>query len=622
MIFSKYRNTTSYNLLFVSLMLAMVITAVYWRILGHDFVLWDDNIHVFNNAYLQPFTLQSFSHFWHTPFHALYIPIAYIAFGLLSFLARNPATANRCGEFSCGLNPHVFHAASLICHVVNSILVFLIIRRAVKSDSAAGFGALLFAIHPLQVESVAWISELRGLISCVFGLSAVQLYQTVNREKISFGVQDIAAILLFALSILSKPSTVTIPVVLLIWDILLLRCEFRKACARLAPWFILSLADVFITRLVQPTGQVASIGLIDRILVAGDSLGFYIEKLLWPVGLITDYGRTPQIVISGDYYVASIAVVVAFASAIAFFGGKRRWVYLGAIMFVVLLLPVLGLVPFKYQHYSTVADRYVYLAMVGPALALAFGLQELSSRKNIVFIKAAAVSALCLLAYCSSAQTNVWRNTHTLFETVLRYNREDWLSHYQIGDDDLIHNHSVAAEAELRKVVALGHGDGFVLVDLAQSLHKQKRFRDAAFYYTQALALQPDLSTALVGRAQCEALIGQPDRSIVDFQAALRLNPNLKNAHYELGLELGVASRYREAANEFNLQIASDRNYLPAYYFLAVTYGKIGNSQLAADAARMALAVDPNDSAVLPFLKSQSVRGVSTRQVSPRRVYL
>jgi Tfp pilus assembly protein PilF len=83
-----------------------------------------------------------------------------------------------------------------------------------------------------------------------------------------------------------------------------------------------------------------------------------------------------------------------------------------------------------------------------------------------------------------------------------------------------------------------------------------------------------------------------------------------------------VASRYREAANEFNLQIASDRNYLPAYYFLAVTYGKIGNSQLAADAARMALAVDPNDSAVLPFLKSQSVRGVSTRQVSPRRVYL
>ena len=157
---SQNRNWRS---LFLSVFcLIAVILCTFSRVPTFAFVRWDDNIHVFENPYFRDFKLAEIGHFWRYPYEQLYVPLSYSVFGLLSLAARLPAGSADSNSTGLLLDPRVFHIFNLLLHVVNTILVFLLVRRLVRSDAAALIGALVFGVHPLQVESVAWISELRA----------------------------------------------------------------------------------------------------------------------------------------------------------------------------------------------------------------------------------------------------------------------------------------------------------------------------------------------------------------------------------------------------------------------------------------------------------------------------
>jgi len=597
----------------LALTIALFTTVVYCKAVFYNFVLWDDNIHVFQNAFYQHISDKTLLHFWQRPYESLYIPVSYMAFAGLCLIGRtsgpNPAAP---GLETC-FNPHVFHTANIVLHGINAVLAFLLIRKITKSDIPSAFGALLFAVHPLQVESVAWISELRGLLSGTLGLSSVLIYLSINSVRNrSFGFDYLSAILLFVLAMLAKPSAVVIPLFILVWQTLYLAIEDKWwVLIRLLPWFILSCADVVITHSVQPLHHVTSLPITQRAVVAIDSCGFYIGKILWPFRLANEYGRSPHRILADRWEIFTIPVFILLCLACRYFGRGRKWVWPSFLTFIVFLMPVSGFLPFAYQSLSTVADRYMYLAMLGPSFALAFVLCEIREPvvKRVAKLSAAVVVALCVVR--TESQLAVWTNTHTLFSNAILVNPYDWLLHDRLGYDYMLRGQYADAEREYKFVIEQGvvAPDYFVYVGKAEQF--QGRYREAISEFNLALKTKPDFAFALFDRAECEASLGLLATAIVDYREAAFLQPSLTNVDFELGTALLQSRSYEQAAVEFNRSIALYPDLLPAYDGLALSYSKMGEPQLAKHVAQLALAKDPNDTIALAILSQKQMTQTS-----------
>jgi tetratricopeptide (TPR) repeat protein len=270
------------------------------------------------------------------------------------------------------------------------------------------------------------------------------------------------------------------------------------------------------------------------------------------------------------------------------------------------ILPVSGIVPFGYQFFSTVADRYAYLAMLGPAFAVSFALTEISGFMACRAVCSTCAVGLCLMSFVSAKQAATWRNTQTLFAHAAAINPGDWLPHNQLGMSYLRQQNFPAAERQFRMVVTLGPVDSRFWVSLGQSVEQQKRYPEAAYYFSQALTISPGFSNALYFRAQCEAMTNQPALAVADYTAAIPGLPPTTYADNELAMEFGAMGRYSDAATEFAKTVHLHPDYLPAYYFLAMTDTKLGNHKAAQQAAETALAINPNYTPVMPYVSVAS----------------
>jgi tetratricopeptide (TPR) repeat protein len=587
----------------LSALIALATVAVYFNVTGFDFVAWDDVIHVYGNKFFEPVSACHLQHFWLRPYESLYIPVAYMAFGALCILARLRHPEQRLSEYETNLNPHVFHDANLLLHLVNALLVFLLIRNVVKAQVPAAFGALLFALHPLQVESVAWISELRGLLSCTLGLMAVLAYQSRRDTKAVWTAKsDVAAIALYALALLTKPSVVALPLVLLFWEVGFRQEHARMTLLRLAPWFALALIDVGETHAIQPIAASIVVPLRERFVVMGDSLGFYIQKLLWPSQLSIEYGRSPHNVIRHSLELWTIPIFLVAVATVFVLAKRRTWVVGCALTFLLFLIPNCGIVPFAYQMFSTVADRYAYLAMLGPAFALAFTLRELGVKSLRTIAYCLAGIWLCVVSLVTVRQVSTWKNTTTLFTNAIAVNSDDWLPHYKIGDECFRRSQWSQAAGEYQTVLMNGPRDPNFSLKLGQCFQHENRLNQAVTEFNKALQIDPKLGQAYYSRAICEGLLGDSDLAISDYRKAIPILPQSSYADYDLASELGAVGRLSEAAPEFYRTIQLHPDYMSAYYYLAMTYAKIGKPKLAEDVANMAVVRDPGDMQVRPYL--------------------
>ena len=590
-------------------LISLAVLLTFYKVCAFDFVSWDDGIHVYQNSYFSTSGIQGLVRFWQHPYHSLYIPVSYMAYAALCAIARTNLPNTQLTEFAVCLNPHIFHIACLAVHTINALLVFFLLKKMVKADVASAFGAVMFAVHPLQVESVAWISELRGLLCASFGLSAILVYQTARESGVT-GSRRLgsAAIILFALSLLAKPASVMVPFVLLIWDTLLLQRNVRQTLISLIPWFALAILDVAVTHAFQPVEMSVVLPMSDRLLITLDSLGFYIEKLVFPTGLATEYGRTPARVIMDHTELVTIPVLALSLIVVTSLGRKNAWAVPCMLTFFAFLLPNSGLVPFAYQNFSTVADRYVYFAMLGPSLALAFGLNAIKATNVERAFLCLTSGTLAILMFAASTQSLVWRNTQTLFTRVLLVNNSDWLPYDQLADYYLRHTDYLAAEKDYRVVAVRAPADAKFLVGLGQSIQGQKRYTEAGVCYDRALKLNPNCAAALYYRAQCESLTGETGQAVADYRASVNLLPGTSYADYELAMLLGSLGRYRESAMEFDRTIQLHPDFLSAYYYLALTFSKSGEPKLAAEVAQAALTRNPNYSCVFPFVSVADVQ--------------
>lgn len=481
----------------LALALVAAVLLVHGRSLAFGFVAWDDLAHVSGNARFDPPTLPSLAQFWSGSFEHLYVPLAYSVWWGIAVLSR--ACVGR-------LEPAFFHGANLLLHVGCALLVLRWLSALLEDRRAAFAGALFFALHPLQVESVAWVSELRGLLAALLGFAAL-LAQFRGRRY--------SALALFALALLAKPSAVCFALFLPLLEFGWQRRSLGETLASSWPWLALAAGALAATRAAQPGEALQAVApLADRPRVALDALGFYLEKLVWPAGLVADHGRSPAVVLAGGWpWLATLVVALALAAPLWLRERRRGLVALA--LSAAALLPVLGFVPFGFQEISTVADRYAYLALPGAALFLGLCLRSLGAR---AFAPAFALCAA--LGVASAVQAGYWRDTRTLFERVLERNP--------------------------RSTVALDN--------LGYAAIERGEFEQACEYYRRSLELRPGNARALddLGVAECD--LGRFDPGLAHVRQAIAADPGYLRARENLVAGLGRSGRLPEAeaaAREF-----------------------------------------------------------------------
>ena len=436
----------------------VVLTAwTFSPVLGAGFFYVDDAQNLTANPNLS--SLAGVLHLWSAPYQNLYIPLTYTLWALVGGVA---------GATHRTLTPYPFHLLNWCVHLANTVLVyvtirnFLLLRAETKGDRegsdhrpgdwrtslAAGLAAALWALHPLQVETVAWASSFKDLSSGFFSLCCLLCFVCARRMDVQartsrrlLGLSTLA----FAAALLCKPSAISLPFVVLLWQSALPVPARKDFLVLPAVWFALSGLFVAITQFSQNAVVQLRTPWIDRPIVATDALWFYAGKFLVPLGFCIDYGRTPDSVVS-EPHAALVLTGTAAIGLLLLVAWKQgiRWPLLAAGTSVAFLLPVLGFVPFAFQVWSTVSDRYAYLALLGPALAAGQVMswatleQPTLERPAALAAKAKVSTCLCLafIATCgvlSHKQAGYWRTPSFMLLHTLKVNPESAMASMDLG---------------------------------------------------------------------------------------------------------------------------------------------------------------------------------------------
>ena len=531
--------------------LAVACSAAFGRTAGHGFLFWDDRAFIAENPLIAHPSAASLLALWTTPLEDLYAPLTYTLWGLLAAVV--------------GPKPWAFHLTNVALHALNAGLVFAVLRRLVTEDDgrAALAGALLFALHPVQSEAVAWASETKDLLSALFSLLAIRQH-LVFRER-----ENRRAYLwasgAFACALLAKPSAVVAPALLVILNRGIHRRGWAGSLRGLIPWFVAAAAFTLIAARVQPAAGhlhfVAPIWL--RPAIALDALTFYLGKLLLPLHLVPDYGRTSQSLVSSGALAYTWMPAAALLAAAWAFRGARPRMAAAVALFVAALLPVLGLVPFDFQYYSNVADHYLYLPMIGPALGLAAAWGRLAPLARRIVVPVALASLLA----SSFVQASHWKDDATLYAHTLALNPRSFMAHNNTGQmleeegrfEDALSHYRAALEAY--------PGWQDALNNIGNVLYKEGRYDDAIRHYTD-----------VIGRSS-------PAEGLT--RTAARMHNNLGAAYLK-------KSMYNDAAIEFRRAMAIDPDYLEPYYNLGLVLMAFGRYADAIPVLRRGLVVNPD----------------------------
>jgi hypothetical protein len=385
--------------------LLIVTLIVFWRGTNAKFVTWDDEPLIYKNANITSPTLAGLAWHWRHPHTFLYIPVIYSAWWCI---ARAEMVVN---GWATPLDPVAFHLANLLLHLGSIVLVFWLVRRIVGTGWAAVAGAAIFAVHPLQVEAVAWATGMKDLLGGFLSLAAIALYLASR----GIGRRWWAATLVFLLGLLAKPSVVIVPGILFVLEYLVERRPVKSVLARLWPWFVLTAAWSVVTKLIQPAVVIDAGQWWARPWVAADAIGFYLAKMIWPASLAIDYGRTPGWLIAQK---SVWGIAVTAATCIAVWLIRNRKVTAASLVFLLSLLPVLGFIAFNFQSQSTVADRYVYVGMLGPAIVAALAVQMMPKQIAI----GVCIGITAIWSTLSFRQVGIWHDSETLYLHALDVN--------------------------------------------------------------------------------------------------------------------------------------------------------------------------------------------------------
>jgi tetratricopeptide (TPR) repeat protein len=558
----------------------VIAAAVFAPVLRLDFLDWDDRGAVQHNPDFNPPTLDSLGHYWTETHLQFFVPVTYTAWWVVAYVA---GTTDASGAHS--LDPAPFHAINLFAHLCNAVLVFVILRRLVRRDGPAWFGAAVFALHPIQVEPVAWVSSMYSSLSGLFALLATWQYLAFSDRWFGPDDDDAAALkqkdatrawlhfaaagAAYALALLTKPTIILAPVIWVVLDVGLRRRPLRAALVPAGTLLMaMAVPIAVVTRQAQP-GSLTYSPLWLRPFVAGDTLAFYLGKIAYPRWLLPDYGRSPRWLEQNRPAVFLTWLAPAALLLVALVLWRRtRWPLVAMLVFVVALVPMLGLAPFDYQRYSTVADRYAYFAMLAPAMLAAWAMSRVSSGSRPRLATLVMTAVVILLAVLSTLQVRHWSDSRTLFTHELHGNPRSLLAHSVFGYFKAAENKPEEALAEYREALKANPGDARVLYDMGNVYLRTKRWDEAIACYQEAAQTNPREDQLFSNMAIAYAQSGRGDEAMQALKHAVALNPRNADAHLNLAIvlvghgDLAGAREHFEAVIRLNGNVAAARRGL------------------------------------------------------------
>ncbi|MBN1788375.1 MAG: tetratricopeptide repeat protein [Sedimentisphaerales bacterium] len=546
------RNPDKTLFFIICLALTIVIIAVYYQIWTYDFVSLDDFKYVRSNPDIHSgITFEAVKWVFTTGYMANWHPVTWLSHMLDWRLF--------------GSNPGAHHITNLIFHIANTLLLFVVLKQMTSALWPSAFAAALFALHPLHVESVAWISERKDVLSTFFWLLTMWAYvRFVHRPKI---LRYLLVVVFFALGLMSKPMLVTLPFVLLLLDYWPLRRCQNNRLGRLVlekiPLFILSAASVVVTFFVQrnwgAVATAASVPLKFRVFNALISYTGYIGKMFWPSRLAPFYPH-PGRDISLLHTAVSTVLLLAITIVVLRFAKSRRYLFTGWFWYLGTLVPVIGLVQVGSQ---AMADRYSYITLTGLFIMIAWGMPDMFAnwhkRKTILWT--ASLIVLAMLAMSTYVQKTYWKNSLTLGRRSVTVTQDNYVAHFCLSGD--LHERQMLDEAMYHCLEALR-----IRPDSIEAIRRQGdilqsagRFAQAVEAYQKCLKAEPNDIKLLNNIGVALSLNGKTDQAVENFNKALKIDPDFAACHANLGYALQAQGKKAEAMKHFERAFQIDPNY-------------------------------------------------------------
>ena len=550
----------------VVLLAAILLTTalVHSRSLGNGYVNWDDDKYVFNNRDIRQLDGHSVTRFFTTYYLRMYQPVTMISYAL---------------DYKMGqLNPLAYHRTNIIIHLLNVLLVFSFVSLLTRQAWIASMAALLFGIHPLHVESVAWISERKDLLYSLFYLGSLIAYIAHRKRNASYPLYFLA-LLLFLLALLSKSAAVTLPLILVLTDVYLGNKPAWKANLDKIPFFILSVVFGVVSLISQRvvgmgSDYVTGYTLLDRLFLGAYAFSFYMVKAVFPFGLsaIHPLPSKPAGLLPVLYYLSGIAFILFPWILCRIYKSRfdealKKDVLYGALFFLL----TIGLVLFIPVGQAVAAERYTYLPYIGlfviAGRAFLHLKQSIASFPPVFRYGYTALAAIVLIIFAQGAYARhaVWKDTLALFSDVIQKYPEAGIAYNNRGNVRRDQNDFQGALEDYGKAIELKYHDAFNNRGILRN--RMKEYQSAVADFDSALRGKADQEIVYYNRGIARLNLGDFSGAVEDFGKAIEINPRYSDAYNNRGfVRYEKLSDFSGAINDFDAAIGLSPAEPDLYY--------------------------------------------------------
>ncbi|MEO8027318.1 MAG: tetratricopeptide repeat protein [Bryobacteraceae bacterium] len=572
----------------IYILLAVCLLAVFAQVRHFDFVNYDDPDYVTANAHVQGGLTLSGLGWALTSFdYANWFPLTWIS--------------HMADVQMFGLNAGGHHFTSVLLHLLSTLLLFAALRRLTRQPWPSAFVALVFGLHPLHVESVAWVTERKDVLSAFFWMLTLWAYARYVESPRPARYALVAGS--FACGLMAKPMLVTLPFVLLLLDIWPLRrldaasfAGWKERLVEKLPLFALTAVSSVVTFLAQQRGgAVIPVDTIPQATRFGNALISYLVYLIqmfWPVNLAVFYPFPAEISI---WHVGAAIAVLAAISGFVLRGAKERpYLLVGWLWYLGTLVPVIGFVQVGLQAH---ADRYAYLPLVGIAIILAWGAADVVRARPSFepAIVAAAVAACLACAVLTGIQTSRWANSELLFRHALAVTSDNYTAHDGLGLAFRDQGRIEEAIGEFERAIRIRPQFSGAQNNLAEALLAVGRPQDALPHIEEALQLNPESVEAHNNRGAVFLRQGNAEAAVREYREAVRLDPLNSVAHRGLGGGLSDQGLRSAAVEEMREAIRLSPRDADAYYALGLLFAGMGRTAEAVAQFTEAVRLKPAD---------------------------
>jgi tetratricopeptide (TPR) repeat protein len=578
----------------VCLLLAVVTLALYNPVARHPFVNYDDDRYVTENPHVrQGLTADTFTWALTSTEQANWHPLTWMSHALDVSLYR--------------LNPVGHHFTSILLHAANVILLFLLLMWATERLGPSLFVAALFAVHPINVESVAWVAERKNVLCTLFFFLTLWAYGWYARKP--DWKRYLAVTALFAAGLASKPMVITLPFVLLLldyWPLARLPEAGAEANKNMLPWsrlaleklplLALSAASALITMQAQQAGgairTTAEFSFGARIATAIWAYAMYLWKMVWPARLAPLYPHPGDSLAAWQVLVAAVVLLAITAMVCRF--RSRPYLLVGWLWFLGTLVPVIGVVQ---VGEAAMADRYAYIPLIGIFVMIAFGVADWAGQKKFGFWPAVPAAAILVaLALTTHRQIGYWQSNYDLWAHALAVTGNNFVAEDNLGGALTLEGKEEEAHSHFEAAARINPRDPLSRGNLGTYFQTHNRMREAVAQYEAAIGLTSDpglLAQTYANLGATHRALGEDEQAHKSFDQSLRLNPNQFHAWLGLGLLAQKQGKFDEAISDLSRSVELQPT-AHGYFELGRALGQAGRFPDALDAYQQALKISPD----------------------------